>query len=247
MLKTRKRFGQHFLRDQSTLARIHDVLAVKLDHRVLEIGPGRGELTSGILEATEHVIVVEVDRDLASYLQGRFPNLEVVQADVLEIDSSLLSSRRIVGNLPYNISTPLLLKFAAAVDCFDFHLMLQKEVVNRLVAVPGTKEWGRLSIKVQQMFDVVPLFDVSPSAFEPPPKVESSFVRLTNSRNPRVAQDSELFDSILRQAFSQRRKTIANSLSSFRIEWDRVGVDSTKRADQLSVEEYVRIADTIYR
>ena len=242
-LKTRKRFGQHFLRDCNTIVRIHDVLAIEPEHRILEIGPGRGELTSGILQVTNNVVAIEVDRDLTSFLRTRFPKLEVVQADVLEVDSSLYHARRIIGNLPYNISTPLLLRLATAVDCIDIHLMLQKEVVNRLVADPGTKAWGRLSVKIQQYFDVIPLFDVNPKAFEPPPKVVSSFIRLTKQRAPKLAQNPVLFDAIVRQAFSQRRKTIANSLVSYRIDWEQVGINVTKRADQLTVAEFVRITD----
>ena len=245
MLKPRKRFGQHFLLDQSTLARIHDVLAIRPEHRVLEIGPGHGELTAGFLQATKHVVAVEIDRDLARYLRQRFPHLEIIQADVLKMDASLFRGRRVIGNLPYNISSPLLLKFASTVGCIDIHLMLQQEVVDRLVAVPGTKAWGRFSVKIQQQFDVAPLFVVSPDAFEPPPQVVSAFIRLTYKHEPLIAQNPALFDAILRQAFSQRRKTLANSLVSFRIDWELVGISPTLRADQLNVAEYVRIADAI--
>lgn len=244
LLKTRKRFGQHFLVDETTLARIHDVLAIQSDHQILEIGPGRGELTDEILQATNHVVAVEIDRDLTRHLRERYPRLNVIQADILKVDASLFRARRVVGNVPYNVSTPLLLRLASIVDCVDIHLMLQKEVVDRLAAIPGTKTWGRLSVKVQQSFEVLPLFVVNPDAFEPPPRVLSAFIRLTYKSAPLEAQDPALFDTILRQAFSQRRKTLANSLASFQIEWDSIGISPTLRADQLTVAEYVSIADS---
>lgn len=246
-MKARKRFGQHFLQDPSTYARIHDVLDVQPEDRVLEIGPGRGELTAGILQATKHVVAVEIDRDLSQCLRARFPQLEVMEADVLSVDKSLFRARRVVGNLPYNISTPLLVRMTATVDCIDMHFMLQKEVVERLVANPGTKAWGRLSVKVQRVFDVRPLFDVDPEAFEPPPKVLSAFIRLTYRSDPLNPKNPQLFDAILRQAFSHRRKTIANSLASFPIAWEHIGIPRTLRADQLTVAQYVAIADESVR
>ena len=242
-MKARKRFGQHFLQDPSTQARIHDVLNVQSKDHVLEIGPGRGELTAGILRATKHVVAVEIDRDLSRNLRTRFPQLTVIEADVLSLDASLFRTRRVVGNLPYNISTPLLIKMTATVDCIDMHFMLQKEVVERLVAIPGTKGWGRLSVKIQRIFNVQQVFDVDPEAFKPSPKVSSTFVRLTYKSNPLHPKNPGLFDAILRQAFSHRRKTIANSLASFHIDWEHIGVSKTLRADQLTVAQYVTISD----
>ena len=244
-MKIRKRFGQHFLLDQSTQARIHDVLDIQPEHRVLEIGPGRGELTAGILQATKHIVAVEIDRDLSRQLRNRFPRLNIIEADVLTVDVSVFRAHRVVGNLPYNISTPLLLRLTSILDCVDIHFMLQKEVVERLIAIPGTKSWGRLSVKIQQIFDVQPLLDVSPEAFEPPPRVLSAFIRLTYKPEPLIAENPRLFDAILRQAFSHRRKTLANSLAQFQIDWDRVAINATSRADQLTVTEYVRIADEL--
>lgn len=243
MLKSRKRFGQHFLLDQTTRARIHDVLDIQPEHRVLEIGSGRGELTEGILQATDHLVAVEIDRDLSRDLRQRFPRLSVIEADALTVDTALFCERRIVGNLPYNISTPLLLRLTSSLECVDFHFMLQKEVVERLTAIPRTKAWGRLSVKVQQTFDVYPLFDVNPEAFEPSPRVLSTFVRLNYKSEPMLAQDPTLFDAILRKAFSQRRKTVANSLQSFKIDWERIGVSATSRADQLTIAEYIKISN----
>ena len=242
-MKVRKRFGQHFLQDPSTHAKIHDVLAVQPEDRVLEIGPGRGELTSGILQATKNVVAVEIDRDLSRHLRSRFPQLEVVEADILHVDATMFRGRRIVGNLPYNISTPLLIRMTTMVDCADIHFMLQKELVERLVATPGTKAWGRLSVKIQRVFNVLPLFDVDPGVFEPSPRVFSAFVRLTYTSDPLNPKNHSLFDAILRQAFSHRRKTIANSLASFQIDWEHIGIPETLRADQLTVAQYVRIAD----
>jgi len=242
-VKARKRFGQHFLYDASTHARIHDVLNVQPEDRVLEIGPGRGELTVGILQATKNVVAIEIDRDLSRHLRTKFPKLEVVEADVLSVDPSLFRGRRVVGNLPYNISSPLLIRMTATLDCIDMHFMLQREVVERLVAIPGTKAWGRLSVKIQRVFDVCPLFDVEPEAFEPRPKVLSAFIRMTYRREHLTPKNLLMFDAILRQAFSQRRKTIANSLASFQIDWAQIGIAGTLRADQLTVAQYVRIAD----
>ncbi|MXZ43989.1 MAG: 16S rRNA (adenine(1518)-N(6)/adenine(1519)-N(6))-dimethyltransferase RsmA [Gammaproteobacteria bacterium] len=246
MLKSRKRFGQHFLLDQGTRARIQDVLDIRPEHRVLEVGPGRGALTADILQATKHVVAVEIDRDLSRNLQDRFPQLELVEADILKVDESLFRLRRVVGNLPYNISTPLLLRLTSILDVVDIHFMLQKEVVDRMIAEPRTKAWGRLSVKMQQIFDVQPLFEVSPEAFEPPPRVLSAFVRLTYKPSPLIAQNPTLFDAILRQAFSHRRKTLANSLASFHIDWQRIDIDSTSRADQLTVQQYVEIANELH-
>ena len=242
-MKARKRFGQHFLHDAGTLAKIHDALNVQPEDRVIEIGPGRGELTTGILRATNNVVAVEIDRDLSRQLRERFPRLKVIDADVLSLEASSFRGRRVLGNLPYNISTPLLIRMTATDDCIDLHFMLQKEVVERLLAVPGTKEWSRLSVKVQRIFNVQPLFDVEPAAFEPPPTVLSAFIRMTYKPDPLTPKIESLFDTILRQAFSQRRKTIANSLKSFQVDWARIGISRTLRADQLTVAQYVRIAD----
>ena len=219
------------------------MLDIRPEQRVLEIGPGRGELTAGLVQATNHVVVVEIDRHLSRQLRTRFPRLKVIEADVLQVDVSMFREQRVVGNLPYNISTPLLLRLTSILDCVDIHFMLQKEVVERLSAIPGTKSWGRLSVKIQQFFDVQPLFDVNPEAFKPPPRVLSAFIRLTYKPNPLIAQNRILFDTILRQAFSQRRKTVTNSLAQFQIDWDRVGINATSRADQLTVADYVRISD----
>ena len=244
-MKVRKRFGQHFLQDPSTHAKILDVLNFQPEDRVLEIGPGRGELTSGILQANKYVVVVEIDRDLSRHLRSRFPKLEVVEADILGVNATMFRARRIVGNLPYNISTPILIRLTALLDCVDIHFMLQKELVDRLVATPGTKAWGRLSVKIQQVFNVRPLFDVDPRVFEPSPTVLSTFVRLTYKSDPLNPKNRSLFDAILRQAFSHRRKTIANSLASFQIDWEHIGIPETRRADQLTVAQYVRIADEL--
>ncbi|MYD44747.1 MAG: 16S rRNA (adenine(1518)-N(6)/adenine(1519)-N(6))-dimethyltransferase RsmA [Gammaproteobacteria bacterium] len=246
-MKVRKRFGQHFLQDPSTQARILDALDVQPEDRVLEIGPGRGELTAGIFQATNNIVAVEIDRDLCRHLRSRFPQLEVVEADILSGDAALFRARRVVGNLPYNISTALLIRMTATIDCVDMHFMLQKEVVERLVAKPGTKAWGRLSVKIQRVFNVRPLFDVAPEAFKPPPRVLSAFIRLTHKSDPLNPKNLCLFDAILRQAFGHRRKIIANSLAAFHIDWEHIGIPETLRADQLTVAQYVRIADESIR
>ena len=247
----RKRFGQNFLVDAGVIAAIVAAMRPARDDRIVEIGPGRGALTRPLLAAVEHLHAIEIDRDLAAALTREFaPRLTVHAADVLGFDFATLGNAlRVVGNLPYNISTPLLFhiaRYAALVR--DIHVMLQKEIVARMVAAPSDSAYGRLSVMLQYRFELEKLIDVPAAAFDPAPKVESAVVRLTPLRPPRVAaRDYAWFACIVKTAFSQRRKTLRNSLSVFFAEpdWRSLAIAPTARAQELSVAQFVAIADYV--
>ncbi len=241
----RKRFGQHFLVDDALIDRIHKLLSVRETDSVLEIGPGRGALTQGLADSGAEMVAIEIDRDLIAQLRGRFPSSQFIEANVLEAESQLFSGKRIVGNLPYNISTPLLLRLTTVTDFVDAHFMLQREVVDRMTATHQTKEWGRLSVNVQLHWQIDRLFDVDPDAFEPAPEVTSSYVRIVPRSEVPAVDDRSIFDEVLRTAFSQRRKMVSNSLQAFGVRWDDIGLSDSLRADQLTVEDYVEIANSI--
>ena len=243
----RRRFGQHFLKEPVWIDRIHSVLSISERDSVLEVGPGTGALTVGLLEATRDVVAVEIDKDLVVTLRSRFPKLQVIERDVLDMPDTAFDGRRIVGNLPYNISTPLMLRLSEHSGLEDMHFMFQREVVDRLTASPGTKDWSRLSVKIQRLWVVSRKFDVEPDAFQPAPDVVSSFAKITRRENPTEISDEILFDDVLRAAFSQRRKKLSNSLAEFNVDWDGAGVDCELRADQISTEKYVAIVNSVIR
>lgn len=250
----RKRFGQNFLRDRTVVARIIATVAPQPGEVVVEIGPGRGALTEPLSRAVAaqggRLTVVELDRDLAAYWQERAAcgaPITVVTSDALQVDFAAFGAPLvIVGNLPYNVSSPLLFHFAH----FHTHiarlvLMLQKEVVERMAAQPGSKTYGRLSVMVQRRFRVTKCFDVSPGAFWPVPKVVSSVVKLEPLRpDPFSDLDEALFEKVVRYAFGQRRKTLANALKSVvdAATIRALGIDPNARAETLSVEAFVRLA-----
>jgi 16S rRNA (adenine1518-N6/adenine1519-N6)-dimethyltransferase len=231
--RPRKRFGQHFLHDPRVLEKIVDALSLKSSDFVVEIGPGEGALTRLLFEKTKNLEVIEIDRDLAAQL-GRH---KVHVADALEFDYSVFPrGARIVGNLPYNISTPLLFHLARYADRVrDMHFMLQLEVVERMVAAHSTPEYGRLSVALQARFKMKKLFNVSKGAFRPPPKVESAVVRLEP-----LPEQRKLDDDLLRRAFSARRKTLRNALPG--IDFAALGIDAGLRPENLSPEDYVRLS-----
>ena len=233
--RPRKRFGQHFLHDARVLARIVDELAPAHADFVVEIGPGEGALTRLLLERVEQLHVVEIDRDLAAALSGE--RIEVHCADALEFDFGRFpAGMRIVGNLPYNISTPLLFHLARFAERVrDMHFMLQLEVVERMVAAPSTAAYGRLSVALQARFRMRKLFKVARGAFRPPPKVESAVVRLLPRDTP-LAVDQDL----LRKAFSARRKQLRNALPG--IDFAALGIDAALRPENLSPEDYARLS-----
>ncbi|MCX7065737.1 MAG: 16S rRNA (adenine(1518)-N(6)/adenine(1519)-N(6))-dimethyltransferase RsmA [Proteobacteria bacterium] len=246
--RPRRRFGQHFLESEAILEAMAERLAYARSDPVLEIGPGEGALTVHLLAAADSVTVVEIDRDLVAGLRRRFPDLNVIEADVLRLDFAALlrPDLRVVGNLPYNISTPLLLQLLELIgEIRDLHFLLQKEVVDRLAARPGTKDWGRLSILAQYSAHVEPLFDVGPQHFRPAPKVTSTFVRITPRANPLPLRSRGTFSMVLRAAFQQRRKTLRNALQSLGVDWNRVGVDPGIRPDSVDLAGYVDIANLL--
>ena len=250
----RKRFGQHFLHDPYVLSRIVEAIAPQPGDVLVEIGPGEGALTRPLLERVSHLTAIEIDRDLAAALAAEFPpgRLGMIVADALDYDfSALPGPLRVVGNLPYNVSTPLLFHLARfAGQVRDMHFMLQLEVVDRMAARHSTPEYGRLSVMLQRRFRVERLFRVSPGAFRPPPKVESAVVRLIPLKAEEIAPvDEALFAAVVTRAFGARRKTLRNGLSSLidAAGLQRVGIDPGTRPENVSPEEYIRIAIEISR
>ena len=247
--RPRKRFGQHFLIDRACIARIIAAIQPEPDDLVVEIGPGLGALTEPLSQLVGHLQVVEIDRDIAQELQRRFApeRVTIHRADALEFDFAALGTGlRIVGNLPYNISSPLLFRIASvSARVRDCHFMLQREVVDRMAAAPGSKTYGRLSVMIQYRFQVEKLLNVPAGAFRPLPKVESAFVRLLPRASlPLQAADERLFGAIVAKAFSQRRKTLRNALAEFisEAELAHLGVEARLRPENLSVETFVRLA-----
>jgi 16S rRNA (adenine1518-N6/adenine1519-N6)-dimethyltransferase len=238
--RPRKRFGQHFLHDAGVLRRLIEAISPSQDDLIVEIGPGEGALTKLLLESV-HVEAIELDRDLASALAGQFPpwRLTVHCADALEFDFARFpAGMRVVGNLPYNISTPLLFHLARyAPRVRDMHFMLQLEVVERMVAAPSTPEYGRLSVALQARFRMKKLFNVSSGAFRPPPKVESALVRLEP-----LAEMLEIDEDLLRKAFSARRKQLRNALPLPAGDYERLGIDPQRRPETLSPADFARIS-----
>jgi 16S rRNA (adenine1518-N6/adenine1519-N6)-dimethyltransferase len=234
--RPRKRFGQHFLHDPRVLARIVQAIRPAKDDFIVEIGPGEGALTHVLLEEVAHLNVVELDRDLAARLSD--PRITVHQADALEFDfAQFPAGMRIVGNLPYNISTPLLFHLARfAQRVRDMHFMLQLEVVERMVAAPSTPEYGRLSVALQARFRMKKLFNVSKGAFRPPPKVQSAVVRLEP-----LPQMLEIDEDLLRRAFSARRKQLRNALMLADAVYARLAIDPKLRPENLSPGDYARL------
>ena len=241
--RPRKRFGQHFLHDPRVLGRIVDAIAPHPDDILVEIGPGQGALTTPLLQRAGRLEAIEVDRDLAAALAARFPpfKLTVHCADALEFDFGRFpAGMRLVGNLPYNISTPLLFHLASYAERVrDMHFMLQLEVVERMVAEPSTPEYGRLSVALQVHFGMEKLFSVSKGAFRPAPKVESAVVRLVPLAE-RAPIDEAKFNDILRRAFSARRKTLRNALPE--VDFAALAIDARLRPENLSPRDYLRIS-----
>jgi 16S rRNA (adenine1518-N6/adenine1519-N6)-dimethyltransferase len=244
--RVRRRFGQHFLHDPRILARIVEAIRPAPDDFIVEIGPGEGALTMPLLAEIKKIHVIELDRDLASRLSDE--RIVVHQADALDFDfGQFPAGMRLVGNLPYNISTPLLFHLARYADRVrDMHFMLQLEVVERMVAAPSTADYGRLSVALQVRFRMKKLFNVSRGAFRPPPKVESAVVRMEPLAD-RPALEGTPFDDLLRGAFSSRRKQLRNALPLTAADFMKLGIDPSARPENLSPADYVRIAQYIAR
>lgn len=246
----RKRFGQNFLTDVGVVADIVGAIHPLDNDLLVEIGPGLGALTQPLLRSLDHLHVVEIDRNIVERLQQQFPRdkLTIHSGDALEFDfASLGQNLRVVGNLPYNISTPLLFHLSHfAHNIRDMHFTLQKEVVERMVAVPSTSDYGRLSVMLQCRFEMEQLFIVSPESFQPVPKVESAVVRMVPRRQPVIAAERErLLADIVSAAFGQRRKTLRNTLRTYLKPEDyaALGIDPGKRAENLSVSQFISIAE----
>lgn len=246
----RKRFGQNFLHDQQIIANIISAINPKADDNMLEIGPGLGALTLPLLNKVNHLYAVEIDRDLQEYLSNlpaTHNKLEIISADALKVDYNQFGENlRVVGNLPYNISTPLLIQLLHYVSSIeDMYFMLQKEVVLRMCASPGTKAYGRLSVVLQYFCEVDYLFDVPAESFTPKPKVESAIVKLTPYKKiPYDFVQFEDLERIVANSFSMRRKTLINNLKKIisAEQLTDLRIDGTKRPEQISVSEYVQLA-----
>ena len=257
MHRARKRFGQHFLHDRNIIDRILRAIAPQTGDNILEIGPGQGALTYPLLQRCDRLTAIELDRDLVPILEQRAPafgQLEVINADILEFElSSIASTRkfRLVGNLPYNISTPLMFHLLESADLIeDMHFMVQKEVAQRIVAVPGDSSYGRLSVMLQCRCLCQYLFDVAPTCFRPPPKVDSAVIRLLPLERPKYAiGDAASFARIVQTAFSQRRKTISNSLKSL-LDRETIiacGIDPGLRAENLEIADFAKLSRALTR
>ncbi|MGM0553161.1 MAG: 16S rRNA (adenine(1518)-N(6)/adenine(1519)-N(6))-dimethyltransferase RsmA [Pseudomonadota bacterium] len=249
----RKRFGQNFLHDSGILARIVGAIDPQPADALLEIGPGRGALTQALLERIEHLHAVEIDRDLADRLRQRFPTdrLQLHVGDALNLQLAELGPRppagwRVVGNLPYNISTPLLFHLLEQVEQIrDMHFLLQREVVERMTAEPGSKRYGRLSVMLAARADARALFGVPPGAFHPPPKVHSAVVRIVPLAEPRVPPERfEPFAQIVNRAFSSRRKTLRRGLSGLIEPGDleAAGLEPGERPENIDVAGFDALA-----
>ena len=245
----RKRFGQHFLSDAGVIHQIVRAVDPRPGQALVEIGPGLGALTQPLLERCGALTVIELDRDLAARWRSR-PGVTVVEADVLNVDFSALVAPqqrlRIVGNLPYNISTPILFHLLEVAELvLDQHVMLQKEVVQRMAAGPGGKDFGRLSVMLQWRYRIEALLDVPPTAFDPPPRVDSAVVRMTPLVAPPVL-DQRLLRELVTSAFSQRRKLLRHSLGRW-LEARSFGgeFDLQRRAEEVPVTEYVALAQAL--
>ena len=249
----KKRFGQNFLVDSNALDRIVDCLKLAKDDCVLEIGPGRGALTERLLTQLSHLYAIELDRDLIEPLQHRFDpdQLTLFEIDVLKFDFNEFLAQnptiKLVGNLPYNISTQVMFKLIPFANHFmNLHFMLQKEVVDRLGAIPNTKAYGRLSVLMQYYFEVQPLFTLGPNSFKPAPKVDSSFVRLTPRHSiQHVVVNANNFKAVVANAFQQRRKTLRNALKNLisAEQLKSLGIEPTLRAENLTVDQFVIISN----
>jgi 16S rRNA (adenine1518-N6/adenine1519-N6)-dimethyltransferase len=252
-LQPKKRFGQHFLHDKRIVERILAAFDPKAGDHVIEIGPGPGVLTRQLVGRVAVLEAVEIDRDLAARLADEFSESQLIlhNTDALEFDFCARAQPgeqlRLIGNLPYNISTPLLFHLLDQLACVHGMLfMLQKEVVDRLAAAPDTEDYGRLSVMIQWRVKVEKLFDVHPGAFTPPPRVDSSIVRLTPHATPPIEiHDPERFAAVVKAAFAHRRKTLRNNLKALVDDevFAAAGIDPTRRAETLSLQEFAAISE----
>jgi 16S rRNA (adenine1518-N6/adenine1519-N6)-dimethyltransferase len=253
--RPRKRFGQNFLHDPAVIERIVRAIGPRADEHLVEIGPGLGALTRPLLKAVGRLDVVEIDRDVIPLLQescAGYGELRIHNRDVLKFDFTSLAAGqtlRVIGNLPYNISSPLIFHLLKQLHVIrDMHFMLQREVAERLAAAPATEHYGRLSVMVQWRCAVELLFGVGPGAFKPAPKVDSAVIRLTPHRQAPVrVNDEKRFAAVVNQAFSQRRKTLRNALKGLLTaeEIESLAIDPTRRPETFSLADYARLSNAL--
>lgn len=253
--RPRRRFSQNFLVDRNYMERIVDAIAPEPDDHVLEIGPGRGALTRLLAARTENLVVVEIDRDLARGIELEFTDVRVIVADVMKIDVEvILDSQhlwRVVGNLPYHISTPVLFALLRVSERIrDMHFCLQEELVARICASPGGKAWGRLSVMMQYHAEVMPLFRIPSTAFRPRPRVQSRILRVLPRKPEKPAKSLEVLEDVVRRAFSHRRKTLHNALKSHprfdsAIVASELGIDPGARPETFGVDDFVAIGNLL--
>jgi len=259
----RKRWSQHFLVDRNILNKVIRTAQVEKEDVILEVGPGLGEMTLALARQVEKVIAVEIDPKLVAILNKKmkdYPNVEVVKGDILKVDFRQFLKReghpiKVVANLPYQISTPLLFRFIESKEAFStFTLMLQKEVAERMVAPPGRKEYGPLSIFIQIFLDVSIRFFIKPSAFFPPPKVESAVVHMVWKEKPMIeTNDEEWFKRVVRACFGYRRKTLVNALKHselflpepVELKMEAIGIDPRRRPETLTIQEFAGLAGAL--
>jgi len=259
----RKRWSQHFLVDRNILNKVIRTAQVEKEDVVLEVGPGLGEMTLALARQVKRVIAIEIDPKLVAILNKKmkdYPNVEVVKGDILKVDFRQFLKReghpiKVVANLPYQISTPLLFRFIESKEAFStFTLMLQKEVAERVVAPPGRKEYGPLSIFIQIFLDVSIRFFIKPSAFFPPPKVESAVVHMAWKEKPMIeTNDEEWFKRVVRACFGYRRKTLVNALKHselflpepVELKMEAIGIDPRRRPETLTIQEFRGLAEAL--
>jgi len=259
----KKRLGQHFLVDRNILNKVIRTAEVGKEDVVMEVGPGPGEMTLALARLVKRVIAVEIDPNLVEILKKRLadcPNVEVVKSDILKVDFKRLYKKeghpiKVVANLPYQISTPLLFRFIEAKEAFStLTLMLQREVAERMAASSGGKEYGPLSIFVQLFLDVSIRFFIKPSAFFPPPKIESAVVHMVWKEKPRIEEkDEEWFKKVVKACFGYRRKTLLNALKHSELplhestgsKMENAGIDPKRRPETLTIEEFIRLAEAL--
>jgi 16S rRNA (adenine1518-N6/adenine1519-N6)-dimethyltransferase len=261
----RKGWGQHFLVDRNILNKVIWAAQVEKEDVVLEVGPGLGEMTFALARQAKRVIAIEIDSKLVAILNEKmknYPNVEVVKSDILKVDFNQFLKKeghpiKVVANLPYQVSTPLLFRFIESKETFStFTLMLQKEVAERMVAPPGGKEYGPLSIFIQMFLDVSIRFFIKPSAFFPPPKVESAVVWMVWKEKPMIeTNDEEWFKRVVKACFGYRRKTLVNALKhselslpeSIELKMEAIGIDPRRRPETLTIQEYASLAKVLRR
>jgi 16S rRNA (adenine1518-N6/adenine1519-N6)-dimethyltransferase len=253
MIKAKKKFGQNFLSDQSVVKEILNYLKPLGQDKVLEIGPGMGAITIPLLNKLNYISVIEIDPDMINYLQKKIPEskINIINRDVLSINNvDLKVYERIIGNLPYYISTEILIKMIDIVDSLkDIHFMFQKEVAERITAKPKSKNFGRLSVLIQYFFEAEILFDISANSFSPPPKIQSSFMRLIPRKKEGLKFKNLInFKKVIKTAFQFKRKTLKNNFKDILDEenFNSIGINPQKRAEMLGIDDFVNIENYIH-